>query len=774
MLKRLQGATPHVCEFIGCGRNDKVNYVIMTLLGPSLSELRKRQHQQKFTHSTVLRVGIQIISAIRSIHNCGFLHRDIKPSNFAIGATPDTSRTCYMLDFGLSRQYTTLTGEVRQPRVVAGFRGTVRYASLNAHLSNDLGRHDDLWSVFYMLVELAVGQLPWRRIRDKEEAGEVKAQYDHKKLIKSMPYEFLNFLNHLKDLTYFQKPDYAMLINLFKSSMKRLGIHESDPYDWEQDYSAPSLTTASVGSPPAVKIVKQNSKEVIEVGGGKGKKNVSSSKTNCSEVEDLSDNPPPPAHLSPTPRNDQAKELEDYGAKASPVETNYVKGDEENDKHQVDNVKNLLVEQIDGENDVQQPKVEETAHQNQGAEEEPGKIKLSEKLEIDNRYESEDETSSTLSTSESEEGREEEQRREEEGNMADVEEQSNNLQPFKDPRSVPLQLVDKEWEPLHRYGSITPMKSIHTDSLNKFFDMGIPQCMGSSDTMGHRFRPGRPGEEGPSGQQENMTTSSKDSESQSSHPLSGVQDAEIHPDMAQKPKQGYSAESDDQLVDGIESSCEQEAAPVIKLDDCAMSTSTGGIEMDKPPPPPPPRVIRLTNGFHDSDSSRSVQIVSSAISDSACVQESTNEQQDHFLNPIASQLKETVVLDQNNIENAQATSNQKHVQLPSARTPTNDRSGTVNSTVKAPLATGQGRKLPATPVSATVSTVTSKLSPLQSNSPLSHLPDTPMSLNEGTRQDIQVLQAPPLIPRPPENPPPANYTANILARRRRFIRSQQK
>lgn len=31
----------------------------------------------------------------------------------------------------------------------------------------EMGRHDDLWSLFYMLVEFLVGQLPWRKIKDK-------------------------------------------------------------------------------------------------------------------------------------------------------------------------------------------------------------------------------------------------------------------------------------------------------------------------------------------------------------------------------------------------------------------------------------------------------------------------------------------------------------------------------------------------------------------------------------------------------------------------------
>lgn len=54
-------------------------------------------------------------------------------SNFAMGRLPNNCKKVYMLDFGLARQYTTISGEVRPPRAAAGFRGTVRYASVNAH-----------------------------------------------------------------------------------------------------------------------------------------------------------------------------------------------------------------------------------------------------------------------------------------------------------------------------------------------------------------------------------------------------------------------------------------------------------------------------------------------------------------------------------------------------------------------------------------------------------------------------------------------------------------
>ena len=100
---------------------------------------------------------MQILKAIESIHEVGFLHRDIKPSNFAIGKTIPQMKKVYMLDFGLARQYTNAAGEVRPPRAAAGFRGTVRYASVNAHKNKEMGRHDDLWSLFYMLVEFITG-----------------------------------------------------------------------------------------------------------------------------------------------------------------------------------------------------------------------------------------------------------------------------------------------------------------------------------------------------------------------------------------------------------------------------------------------------------------------------------------------------------------------------------------------------------------------------------------------------------------------------------------
>nr|CAD7262256.1 unnamed protein product [Timema shepardi] len=110
-----------------------------------------------------------------------------------------------------------------------------------------MGRHDDLWSLFYMLVEFVNGQLPWRKIKDKEQVGLMKEKYDHRLLLKHLPSDLRQFLDHIQSLEYADKPDYAMLIGLFERCMKRRGVKESDPYDWEK---VPSVTDNSI--PPMI------------------------------------------------------------------------------------------------------------------------------------------------------------------------------------------------------------------------------------------------------------------------------------------------------------------------------------------------------------------------------------------------------------------------------------------------------------------------------------------------------------------------------------------
>ncbi|KAA6361631.1 MAG: hypothetical protein EZS28_042842 [Streblomastix strix] len=140
----------------------------MELLGPSIIEVVNRQKPYKFTLSQVLQFGIQGIESLSSIHSHGFVHRDIKPGNFVIGNTVETSGIFYLIDFGLCKRLQYQDGVVIKPPQNGSFRGTLRYASIQAHKKEELGRNDDLMSLFCIMIEFYVGKLPWMRCIDSK------------------------------------------------------------------------------------------------------------------------------------------------------------------------------------------------------------------------------------------------------------------------------------------------------------------------------------------------------------------------------------------------------------------------------------------------------------------------------------------------------------------------------------------------------------------------------------------------------------------------------
>ncbi len=226
----------HVCKTIDRGRNENINYVIMTLVGHSLQELKKACPQLKFSIGCALRVGLQCMEALEDLHGIGYLHRDVKPANFACGREEvNEQRIIYILDFGLSRKYMTAKNEIRTPRVAAGFRGTVRYAPLNCHNSRELSRKDDLETWFYQQVEITKGKLPWSNKHDKDDVGRSKVQTRKTgELLQDAPRQYFNILEYIDGLKYWDSPDYEFIYVHLRAALNERGIRESDPYDWER------------------------------------------------------------------------------------------------------------------------------------------------------------------------------------------------------------------------------------------------------------------------------------------------------------------------------------------------------------------------------------------------------------------------------------------------------------------------------------------------------------------------------------------------------------
>nr|CAD2186803.1 unnamed protein product [Meloidogyne enterolobii] len=236
VLKRLQ-SSPYTVQFIQCGTCQSkglgLRVLIMGLLGPSIDELRKQEIKGRFNMGTVLRIGFHALQAVAFVHCSYFVHRDIKPSNFAIGV--NNSRRIYLFDFGLSRALKKRGDmELRTMREDVSFRGTSGYCSLNVHNRKEHGRHDDLWSIFYMLAELKTGDLPWMG-RSRNKTKILKAKLMDFEYMHGCPVAFSTILNYLRTLDYHKRPDYIGIEQAFFGMMAAREVNWNQPLDWEVD-----------------------------------------------------------------------------------------------------------------------------------------------------------------------------------------------------------------------------------------------------------------------------------------------------------------------------------------------------------------------------------------------------------------------------------------------------------------------------------------------------------------------------------------------------------
>lgn len=105
------------------------------------------------------------------MHKHGILHRDIKPSNVVFGNFKAVNQNekdgLYFIDYGLSTKYIDNDNNHYKYLKNRKFVGSIKYASVHALNAEKQSRSNDLESLFYVLIYLLRGNLPWNYIASK-------------------------------------------------------------------------------------------------------------------------------------------------------------------------------------------------------------------------------------------------------------------------------------------------------------------------------------------------------------------------------------------------------------------------------------------------------------------------------------------------------------------------------------------------------------------------------------------------------------------------------
>ncbi|XP_068641039.1 casein kinase 1-like protein HD16 isoform X2 [Aristolochia californica] len=202
------------------GRQGDYYVMVMDMLGPSLWDVWNN-NSHTMSVEMVACIAIEAISILEKMHSRGYVHGDVKPENFLLGppGTPDEKKL-FLVDLGLATRWKdSSTGHhVEYDQRPDVFRGTVRYASVHAHLGRTGSRRDDLESLAYTLIFLLRGRLPWQGYQGENKGFLVckkKMATSPETLCCFCPVPFRQFVEYVVNLKFDEEPNYAKYISLF-------------------------------------------------------------------------------------------------------------------------------------------------------------------------------------------------------------------------------------------------------------------------------------------------------------------------------------------------------------------------------------------------------------------------------------------------------------------------------------------------------------------------------------------------------------------------------
>ncbi|CAJ0944682.1 unnamed protein product [Ranitomeya imitator] len=157
------------------GKNGK-RFMVMDRFGKDLQKIFE-ESSRRFSHQTVLQLGLRLIDVLEYIHEHEYVHGDIKASNLLLHHKhPDQ---VFLVDYGLAYRYSpegVHKEYIEDPRRC--HNGTIEFTSIDAHKGVNPSRRGDLEILGYCMIQWLCGKLPWEdKLTDPNYVASSKMRY---------------------------------------------------------------------------------------------------------------------------------------------------------------------------------------------------------------------------------------------------------------------------------------------------------------------------------------------------------------------------------------------------------------------------------------------------------------------------------------------------------------------------------------------------------------------------------------------------------------------
>ncbi|KAK0400658.1 hypothetical protein QR680_015374 [Steinernema hermaphroditum] len=204
--------------------------------GPRLKDCVDFVQEHRFTFGTVGRFAHDLFQIAESLHSLGFTLSCLNSDMVNFDAC---SRNLFLFDMSMIKCYNS---------EVSIWRGGPHYAPLKWHQSDKtpITLGDELMAVFFMVVELTVGELPWTGVHFDQIAALKQQFMSDQTLLNGLPPHYVamfNLINEYAEQKEFNAEVYDELKRVSKEIYENVGGIKDldDNFDFEREPTADEL-----------------------------------------------------------------------------------------------------------------------------------------------------------------------------------------------------------------------------------------------------------------------------------------------------------------------------------------------------------------------------------------------------------------------------------------------------------------------------------------------------------------------------------------------------